>query len=88
MNILTYIPIPMPIVVHGGSGSVTVPHYTGICFVGAVGILALGLLGLCCAMLCSAFDRDDDIPLKAAGVLISISMLLFVISILCLILGV
>ena len=86
MNILTYVPMPMPIVVHGGS--VTVPHYAGICFVGVLYFLALGLLGLCVAMLCSAFDRDDDMPMKAAGVLISISMLLLVVSILCFILGV
>ena len=83
MNLLTY----MLIVVYGGS-STNIPNIADVFIIGATGFLALGLLGLCGTMLCSVFDKDDNILLKVTGVLISISMLLLVVSILCCILGV
>lgn len=89
MNILTYIPMPMPIVVHGGGGgSVAVPHYTGVCLIATVFFCALMILSLCCAMACYVFDKDEDAPMKAMVIFLCIAMLFVAAALICGILGV
>ena len=88
MNILTYIPMPMPIVVHGGGGSVAVPHYAVVCLLAAVFFGALMILSLCCTIACSIFDIDEDTSMKALFIFFCIAMLLVTASLICGIFGV
>jgi hypothetical protein len=88
MNILTYIPMPMPIVVHGGGGSVVAPHYTGVCLLAAVFFGALAILSLCCGIACIVFDKDEDTPMEATVIFLCIGMLFVTASLICCIFGV
>ena len=88
MNILTYIPMPMPIVVHGGGGSVAAPHYAEVCLLAAVFFGALMMFSLCCAVACSVFDKDEDVPKKAMVIFSCIAMLFVIASLICGIFGV
>ena len=87
MNILAYVPMPMPIVVHGGGGCAPLPHIASMFLIGAVVFLTLGLLGLCVSMLCCVFNKDADTPMQAAVLLITFSVLLLGVTILCWTLG-
>lgn len=88
MNILTYIPIPMPIVVHGGGGSAHVPYYTGVCILATAFFCALMILSMCCSMACTVFDKDDDAPMKAMVTFLCIAMLSVAAAMICGIFGV
>jgi hypothetical protein len=88
MNILTYIPMPMPIVMHGGGGSVVAPHYTGVCLLAAVFFGVLMLLSACFGVACAVWGKDDDVPMKATVIFLCIGMLFVTASLICGIFGV
>jgi hypothetical protein len=88
MNILTYIPMPMPIVMHGGGGSVVASHYTGVCLLAAVFFGVLMLLSACCGVACAVWGKDDDVPMKAVVTFLFLAMLFVAASLICGIFGV
>lgn len=72
MNILTYVPMPMLIIVHGGGGSVAVPHYAGICFVGTLCIIVVGSLFGAFALAAMVFGKDHIATLMVWAMVVAL----------------
>ena len=90
MNILTYIPIPMPIVVHGGGGGANVPSIASMCIVGSLCIAVVVLLFIAFALVAATFEKVDiaELMMKALVVAIALCLLTLSAGIFCGILGV
>lgn len=87
MNLLTYIPIPMPIVVHGGGGNLAPCAAAIMTF--AIIIGCLSFLGVVMAMVLAVFDLIDasEVLIKFAVVLLALCFASVGLALLCDIIG-
>jgi len=90
MNLLASTYFPMPIIMGSGGNVSNLPPCAGGILLAALVVGIVFLFCLCLSLIFGTFDREDvsDVFLKSAMILLTLSVVLIGIAILCALIGV